>query len=64
MVRITQITRAACRAVASFRIAAIENRLRDGGVFLSFVGKSRLHLVRHRTDSSFGEPDASGKFFA
>jgi adenylosuccinate synthase len=28
------------------------------------VGKSRLHLVRQRTDSSYGEPDASGKFFA
>jgi adenylosuccinate synthase len=32
--------------------------------FLSFVGKSRLRLVRLRTDSSSGEPDASGKFFA
>jgi hypothetical protein len=39
--------------LAFFKDRRHENRLRDGGPFLSFVGKSRL---RPR--------DASGKFFA
>ena len=52
--RITFATRTQRPAVAFFlNFRRLENRLRGHPPFLSFVGKSRLHLT-----------DASGKFFA